>query len=86
MENDRRKEWLIWLFAATLFAQVLAYFGIDYFDQSKFVWYLILVMIGVATAAASTVGVSAESQQFECAGIGEYRWGMDPFRSIDGED
>lgn len=86
MENDRRKEWLIWLFAATLFAQVLAYFGIDYFDQSKFVWYLILVMIGVATAAASTVGVSAESQQSECAGIGEYRWGLDPFRSIDGED
>jgi hypothetical protein len=33
-------------------AQVLAYFGVDYFDQSKFVWYLFLVLIGTVTAPA----------------------------------
>jgi hypothetical protein len=47
--GKRKQEWLIWLLAATLFAQTLAFFGIDYFDQSKQVWFLILVIIGTKT-------------------------------------
>lgn len=68
VEGDRRKEWLVWLFAATLFAQVLAYFGIDYFDQSKYLWYLLLVMIGVATTTAPAIPVASESSNVEFAG------------------
>jgi hypothetical protein len=45
-----RREWSIWLFGAALFAQVMAYFGIDYFDQTKFVWYLLLVMLATTTS------------------------------------
>jgi hypothetical protein len=53
----RQQQWLIWLFAAALFAQAMAYFGIDYFDQSKYVWYLLLVMLGTTTAAAISSSV-----------------------------
>ena len=45
-----RQEWLVWLLGATLFAQLLAYFGIDYFDQSRLVWYLLLVIFGTTAA------------------------------------
>jgi cell division protein FtsL len=46
-----KQEWLIWLFGAGMFAQAMAYLGIDYFDQSKFVWYLLLVMLATTTSA-----------------------------------
>ena len=49
VEGDRSKEWLFWFFGAAMFAQVLNYFGIDYFDQMQFVWYAFLVMILVVT-------------------------------------
>jgi hypothetical protein len=49
VEGDRSREWLFWLFGVALFAHVLAYFGIDYFDQSKFIWYVFLVMVSVVT-------------------------------------
>lgn len=54
VEGDQRKEWLIWIFGAALFGQIMAYFGIDYFDQTKFVWYALLVMISVVTLVSST--------------------------------
>lgn len=61
----RRQEWLQWLFGAALFAQVLAYFGIDYFDQSKFVWYLLLVMLGTTTSAAMQAGAARKPKPVE---------------------
>lgn len=67
VEGDRKREWLIWLFGAALFAQVLAYFGIDYFDQSKYVWYLLLIMIGVITTASRSALVASDSPHREFA-------------------
>jgi hypothetical protein len=48
-EGNRRKEWLCWLLGATMFDQLMAYMGVDYFDQSKFVWYTLLAIIPAAT-------------------------------------
>jgi hypothetical protein len=61
----RKQQWLIWLFAAALFAQAMAYFGIDYFDQSKYVWYLLLVMLSTTTAAAMHEGARNKSKAME---------------------
>ena len=48
-----------WILGAMLFAQAVAFFGIEYFDQTQFVWYASLAMIGSAvsyrTAARGTV-------------------------------
>jgi len=49
VQGSRRKEWLFWLLGATMFDQIMAYMGVDYFDQSKFVWYALLAIIAVAT-------------------------------------
>jgi hypothetical protein len=49
VEGNRRKEWLFWLLGATMFDQIMAYMGVDYFDQSKFVWYALLAIIAAAT-------------------------------------
>ena len=47
--GNPRKEWLYWLIGATIFAQVMAFIGVDYFDQSKFSWYLLLAIIPAST-------------------------------------
>jgi len=45
VEGNRKQEWLLWCLGASLFAHVVAYFGIGYFDQMQFAWYALLAMI-----------------------------------------
>lgn len=48
--NGRAREWLIWLLGSALFANVMTFFGISYFDQMKLLWFAFLAMISAATA------------------------------------
>jgi hypothetical protein len=50
IEGDKEKEWYLWILGAGLFAHVVGYFGISYFDQTRFSWFLLLAMISAATA------------------------------------
>jgi hypothetical protein len=56
MLRDRKQEWLLWFIGVALFSHVVAFFGISYFDQTKFSWFALLCIISVATtpAAAAT--------------------------------
>jgi hypothetical protein len=65
-----KQEWLIWLFAAAIFAQAMAYFGIDYFDQSRFVWYLLLVMLGTTTSVAFQAHSARKTRPTEIPVVG----------------
>ena len=49
--QDCLKEWLCWLLGASLFAHVIAFLGIFYFDQTRVAWFALLAMISVATTA-----------------------------------
>jgi hypothetical protein len=49
VQGNRREEWQFWLLGTTMFAQVMAYMGVDYFDQSKFAWYALLAIFPAAT-------------------------------------
>ena len=44
--GDRRQERFIWAVGAALFANVVAFFGISYFDQTMVAWYLLLAIVG----------------------------------------
>jgi hypothetical protein len=58
-EGNTKREWLFWLLGVTLFAHVTSFFGTDYHDQMRFVWYAFLAVIAVAVAvpAPATVPV-----------------------------
>jgi hypothetical protein len=43
------QEWGIWLLGAALFSNVVAFFGVNYFDQSKMSFFALLAIISVAT-------------------------------------
>jgi hypothetical protein len=46
-----RKEWLLWFLGAALFANLVAFFGVNYFDQVKMVWFALLAMISATTTS-----------------------------------
>ncbi len=73
-QGDKKREWFFWLLGATMFAHVVAYFGIDYFDQMKFVWYALLAMTAAAAAPApARVTVPSPSLPVEVS-----RWQVEP--------
>jgi hypothetical protein len=43
-----KEEWFLWCLGAALFAHVVGYFGIGYFDQMQFAWFALLAIICVA--------------------------------------
>jgi hypothetical protein len=49
IEGDKEKEWMLWILGAALFSHMVGYFGISYFDQTRFAWFLLLAMITAAT-------------------------------------
>ncbi|MGH9734149.1 MAG: hypothetical protein ACRD8A_06125 [Candidatus Acidiferrales bacterium] len=48
--EDRTRQWYFWALGSALFANVIVYFGVSYFDQTKFAWYALLAIIVAATA------------------------------------
>jgi hypothetical protein len=51
VEGDRQKEWFLWLFGVAMFAHVVAYFGISYYDHMQVSWFTFLAAIPAATAS-----------------------------------
>lgn len=51
-EGDKRLEFFVWAMGASLFGNVVAFFGIGYFDQIILPWYALLAMISAMTMAA----------------------------------
>jgi hypothetical protein len=50
-KKDRRAALFIWALGSALFANVVAFFGISYFDQTIVAWYGLLAMIPAVIAA-----------------------------------
>jgi hypothetical protein len=48
--GNHKEEWFLWCLGAALFAHVVAYFGIGYFDQMQFAWFALLAIICVAVS------------------------------------
>jgi len=64
IDGDLRKEWALWLLGCTLFATVVGFFGVNYFDQVRMSWFVLLAMISALTTTASNsqVKMAAETQ------------------------
>jgi hypothetical protein len=62
-EPDRKKALLIWGLGAALFANVVAFFGISYFDQNMVAWYALLAMIPAVMAVRPKKDLNRASLQ-----------------------
>ena len=59
LKGDLQKQFFTWALGASMFANVVAYFGISYFDQTIVAWYALLAMI----CAAGTLVRSEQQAQ-----------------------
>lgn len=48
--ETKQQEWLVWFMGAALFAHVVAFFGVNYFDQARICWFLLISIICATTA------------------------------------
>jgi hypothetical protein len=53
--GDRKRALFIWAMGSSLFANVVAFFGIGYFDQTIVAWYALMAMISAATLVPRSV-------------------------------
>jgi hypothetical protein len=60
---DHKHQRFLWLLGACLFTHCVAYFGVDYYDQSRFAWYATLAMISAATASILRSRAPAEEPE-----------------------
>ena len=47
VEGNRTEEWFFWCLGASMFAHLVVFFGIDYFDQMEFAWFALLAIISM---------------------------------------
>ena len=52
--RDRKQQMFIWAVGSSLFANVVAFFGISYFDQTIVAWYALLAIITAIAVSART--------------------------------
>jgi hypothetical protein len=60
--TDRSKQWLLWCLGSVTFGHLVGFFGVNYFDQSKIGWFVLLAMISAVTVpllAPATVKAKA---------------------------
>jgi hypothetical protein len=50
VDGDAKQEWYFWLLGAALFSTIVGFIGVNYFDQTKFIWFALLAIISTATA------------------------------------
>jgi hypothetical protein len=79
VEGDRRLERRVWALGAALFANVVAYMGITYFDQTIIAWYVLLAIIPVSVAAARPVPELTPTPRSPAPSL-ETRWFLDTAR------
>ena len=59
------REWYFWSLGAALFAHVVAFWGIAYFDQTRMLWFAMLATVVAATAPAMARENVEESETTE---------------------
>jgi hypothetical protein len=86
ISGDVAKEKRIWAFGVALFSNLVAFFGISYFDQTIVAWYILLASIsGTILAVSREFSSQPSTESGACApwippGLGR---DMEPSNAVD---
>jgi hypothetical protein len=62
VEGNLEREWFLWCLGSSLYAHLVSYFGIGYFDQMQIAWFSLLAFISVAVAETTAVTAPAVAE------------------------
>jgi hypothetical protein len=57
LKDDRSGEWVRWCLGASMFAHLVVFIGIDYFDQTEFAWITLVVIVSMITSEVKRPGM-----------------------------
>jgi hypothetical protein len=69
VEGDRPKESYFWILGCGIWAHMVAFFGISYFDQTRFLWLLSLAIVSAATAPYLAAATQPQTPPEPNAGV-----------------
>jgi hypothetical protein len=75
--KDKQKALFFWAIGSALFANVVAFFGISYFDQTLVAWYALLAMLP-ALIAMPRKEINQAQESFVDEGVTEVRESVSP--------
>jgi len=62
-EADKAKQFEFWTMGCVVFTQLMIFVGVDYFDQTRMVWYLILCMVIASTSEYGLIPIPVTLKQ-----------------------
>jgi hypothetical protein len=68
--EGEQQEWFFWCLGVSLFSNVIAFWGIDYFDQTRTMWFIFLAMISAATTTLLAVKPTELPRALRLSGVG----------------
>lgn len=89
--SSKKHEWFIWFLGSALFANVIAFFGVNYFDQSRIAWFALVSMICACTIPlarpdlrlkTASNSVEAQSAPVSPVAMKSQNAGMDAIESL----
>jgi hypothetical protein len=80
--DNRKKEWLVWCIGAMVFAHLVGFFGISYWDQTEIAWFATLAAASAAATAVFRTDSHTEQndtvgKRRDCSGISDITPGND---------
>jgi hypothetical protein len=62
VQGQAAKEWTVWCIGSAMFASVVGFFGVNYFDQSKMWWFILLAMVSAVGSAPLQKNARSQSR------------------------
>ena len=72
--DGTKEEWIPWLLGATLFAHTVAFWGVNYFDQIRILWFALLAMISACSVAVGKAKSDVAPQESAAHYLAESPW------------
>jgi hypothetical protein len=63
VEGREQQEWYMWFLGVTLFAHLVSFFGVNYYDHTKIIWCVFLAIITAATAPFMAIEAAKPAKQ-----------------------
>lgn len=86
VNGDLRQEWLLWCFGSTLFATIIAHFGINYMAQLIMGFFPLVACICVATSEAKQATVPSTEKAIGSKWASWEMWQSEPSYGMDKAD
>jgi hypothetical protein len=76
LAQTKEDQWFLWLLGGSLFVEVVSFFGVNFYDQVRMLWFVLLAMIVAATRSIEKVPIAVGKRVPSQKGLSKKRLGL----------